>query len=141
MNVDEILNILLELSRRSFEMDEVPVGAVVVKNGEIIGYGMNDRESSKLITGHAEIKAINDACLKINDWRLDDCELYVSLKPCMMCTGAILESRIKKIYYLCERTNVRFECDSYLNVEKIDDQIKYDEYINLLKAFFEGKRG
>ena len=76
----------------------------------------------------------------MKNWRLDDCELYVSLKPCMMCTGAIIDSRIKKIYYLCDRTNVCFEAGKYLNLQKIDDDVSCDEYVKLLKLFFENKR-
>lgn len=136
----EIVNRVIELSQRSFDLDEVPVGAVVVRNGIIIGEGMNNREKNDIISGHAEINAINAACCYIGDWRLDDCELYVSLKPCMMCTGAIIDARIKKVYYLCDRTNVCFDSGKYLNLLKIDDIDGYDKYIKLLKLFFENKR-
>ena len=79
--------------------DEVPIGAVIVKNGAIISRGYNRRESSQIATNHAEIIAINKACKKLNSWRLDDCELYVTLEPCAMCAGAILNARIKKVYF------------------------------------------
>jgi len=136
----KIIDRIVELSQQSFDMDEVPVGAVVVKDGMIIGEGMNNRESSDLVSGHAEINAINAACCYLGDWRLDGCELYVSLEPCMMCTGAIVESRIKSVYYLCDRTNVCFEPGKYLNLFKIDDVEGYNRYIKLLKLFFEIKR-
>ena len=129
-----------DLAMKSYDIDEIPVGVIIVKNGEIISEGINSREKNKSVIGHAEINAIEAACKVIGDWRLDECEMYVTLLPCMMCSGAILESRIKKIYYLCNRTNVCFKTAEYINVEKIVD-IEYEEkYLNLLKLFFENKR-
>ena len=87
-------------AKKAAEQGDVPVGAVVVKDGKVIGVGRNCREKDKCATAHAEIMAINEACAKIGDWRLDGCDLYVSLMPCMMCAGAIHESRIGKVY-LC----------------------------------------
>ena len=136
----EFVDRVIELSRQSFDNDEVPVGAVIVCNGKIIGEGINNRENDNVISGHAEINAINAACRMIGDWRLDDCELYVALKPCMMCSGAIIDARIKNVYYLCDRTNVCFESGKYLNLLKIDDEMSCNEYIKLLKMFFENKR-
>ena len=92
------------------------------------------------VVGHAEINAIEAACKVVEDWRLDDCEMYVTLLPCMMCSGAILESRIKKTYYLCNRTNVCFQTSEYINVEKIENNVYEEKYLNLLKLFFENKR-
>lgn len=137
---NEFLERIYELSVDSFNADEIPVGAIVVKNGEIIGYGINSREKNNSIIGHAEINAIEMACNNVGDWRLDDCELYVTLKPCMMCTGAIIESRINSVYYLCDRTNVRFEPSGYVNTIKIQNEIYEEKYLNLLRLFFENKR-
>lgn len=131
---------IIELAKIAFDNDDIPVGAIVVKNGIIIGEGFNTRNRFKSVIGHAEIDAIEMACKHIGDWRLDDCEMYVTLKPCMMCTGTIVESRIKKVYYLCDRTNVHFNCENYLNLFKIDDSNKISEYLNLLQLFFENKR-
>jgi len=128
------------LAVESFNIDEIPVGAIIVKNDEIISVGINSRESNKNVMGHAEINAIEAACRVIGDWRLDDCEMYVTLLPCMMCSGAILESRIRKVYYLCDRTNVCFDSKKYLNVEKIDDIDMEDKYLKMLQLFFENKR-
>lgn len=89
----------LELAERSALEGEVPVGAVVVKDGEIIGEGRNRRERGKNALYHAEIEAIDSACKKLGGWRLWQCELYVTLEPCPMCAGAIINSRIKKVYY------------------------------------------
>lgn len=89
----------LELAKRSALEGEVPVGAVVVKDGEIVGEGRNRRERGKNALYHAEIEAIDSACKKLGGWRLWQCELYVTLEPCPMCAGAIINSRIKKVYY------------------------------------------
>ena len=78
---------------------EVPVGAVVVKDGEIIAEGRNRRETEKNALCHAEIEAINNACKKLGGWRLFGCDLYVTLEPCPMCAGAIINSRIKTVYF------------------------------------------
>ena len=78
---------------------DVPVGAVIVKNGEIIAFGCNEREKNNDISAHAEIVAIRQAELKLGNWRLDDCELYVTLEPCPMCAWAILQSRISTVYF------------------------------------------
>lgn len=89
----------LRLAELSYNEGEVPVGAVVVKNGVVIGEGRNRRESLKSVVSHAEIEAIESACKKLNDWRLDGCDLYVTLEPCPMCAGAIINSRIKKVFF------------------------------------------
>lgn len=140
MNEKDFVARILELSKISFDADEVPVGAVVVRDGIIVGEGINNREHDHIISGHAEINAINDACRKISDWRLDNCDLYVTLKPCMMCTGALIDSRIKSVYYLCDKTNVCFDDYNNLNLIKINDDNYEREYVDLLKKFFENKR-
>ncbi len=89
----------LELAKEASEMGEVPVGAVIVRNGEIIAEGKNGRETDKNALSHAEIEAINNACNTLGGWRLPGCELYVTLEPCPMCAGAIINSRIEKIYF------------------------------------------
>ena len=137
---DVFIKKIYELAVNSFNDDEIPVGAIVVKNNEIIGIGKNNREKNKSVVGHAEINAINDACNYVGDWRLDGCEMYVTLLPCMMCAGAIQESRINKVYYLCDRTNVRFDSSDYIETVKINDDIYNEKYLNLLQLFFENKR-
>ena len=134
--VEKIYSLALE----SYEQDEIPVGAIVVKNDEIIGIGINNREKDNSVIGHAEINAIEMACKIVGDWRLDGCVMYVTLLPCMMCAGTILESRIDKVYYLCNRTNVCFDSSIYLNVEKIYNDEYEEKYLNLLRLFFENKR-
>lgn len=91
----------VELAKTAFSMGEVPVGAVIVKKstGEIIGEGYNLREDKKNALAHAEIIAINNACKKLGGWRLPDCALYVTLEPCPMCCGAIINARIDDVFF------------------------------------------
>ncbi|MBQ1182843.1 MAG: nucleoside deaminase [Clostridia bacterium] len=95
----KFMNEALALAKKAGSLGEIPVGAVVVKDGEIIATGMNRRESENNALGHAEIEAISNACKSLGKWRLDDCELYVTLEPCPMCAGAIINSRIKKVIF------------------------------------------
>lgn len=83
---------------KAYKLNEVPVGCVIEKNGEIIGRGHNLVEKSKLTTRHAEIIAIEEACKNLDSWRLPDCNIYITLEPCTMCMGAILHARIKNIH-------------------------------------------
>ena len=136
----EYVKKIFDLAKESYNIDEIPVGAIVVRNNEIIGIGINSRQKNKSVIGHAEINAIETACKVVGDWRLDDCVMYVTLLPCMMCSGAILESRIKKVYYLCDRTNVCFDVKKYVDIEKIYDDEYEKKYLKMLQLFFENKR-
>ncbi|MBQ5590849.1 MAG: nucleoside deaminase [Clostridia bacterium] len=98
-NYTEFMEEALKLAYLSFDEQEVPVGAVVVKDGKIIGKGRNKREQLNNALSHAEIEAINDACNHLNSWRLENCDLYVTLEPCPMCAGAIINARINKVIY------------------------------------------
>lgn len=89
----------LELARAAYEDGEVPVGAVAVRKGEIVGEGRNRREKGKNALYHAEIEAIDNACKALGGWRLWECELYVTLEPCPMCAGAIVNARIPRVYF------------------------------------------
>lgn len=89
----------LQYAQKAFDLGEVPVGAVIVKNGKIVGTGYNMRETKQNALSHAEIEAINNACKTLGTWRLDGCELYVTLEPCPMCTGAIINARIKTVIF------------------------------------------
>ena len=89
----------LALAREAFADGEVPVGCVIVRDGQIIGRGRNRRETDKTALGHGEIEAISDACRNAGGWRLWDCTLYVTLEPCPMCAGAIINARIPRVVY------------------------------------------
>lgn len=93
------MDLAIVRAKHAAEDGEVPVGAVIVRNGEVIASGRNRREKTHNATAHAEIEAIQKACEAIGDWRLDDCEMYVTLEPCPMCSGAIINSRIKTVIF------------------------------------------
>lgn len=125
---------------------DVPVGALIVKNGEIISSACNEREKSNDISAHAEIIAIRRAETALNNWRLDDCELYVTLEPCPMCAWAILQSRIKTVYFGSYDTqygafgsvlDLRVQAKSKLNVY---GGILEEECNNIIENFWKNKR-
>ena len=89
----------LELAREAAAAGEVPVGCVIVRNGRIIGRGRNRREEKRAVASHAEMEAMAQANAALDSWRLEDCELYVTLEPCPMCAGAILNARIPRVFY------------------------------------------
>ena len=89
----------LDLAREAAAAGEVPVGCVIVRNGEVIGRGRNRREEKQAVSSHAEMEAMAQANAALGSWRLDGCELYVTLEPCPMCAGAILNARIQKVFY------------------------------------------
>ncbi len=99
MEKEDFMKYALSLAKISADEGEVPVGAVVVCDGEIVGEGRNRRETQKNALHHAEIEAINNACTNLGGWRLWKCDLYVTLEPCPMCAGAIINSRIKNVYF------------------------------------------
>ena len=96
---NEFMSIAIEEANVALKKSEVPVGAVIVKDGKVIAKAHNLRESAKNPLAHAEIIAINEACKVLGDWRLSGCDMYVTLEPCPMCTGAILQSRLQSIYF------------------------------------------
>ena len=114
---EHIMKEALKEAKKAYKKLEIPVGAVIVKDGEIIARGHNVKEEKKDTTKHAEIIAIQKASKKLDNWRLNDCEMYVTLEPCPMCAGAIIQSRIKKVYIgtMDEKTGA---CGSVLNLFK-----------------------
>ena len=96
---EKFMKAALKLAQKSAEEGEVPVGCVIVCDGKIVGRGRNRRETKKTALSHAEIEAIGKACKKLGGWRLWQCELFVTLEPCPMCSGAIINSRIKRVVY------------------------------------------
>ena len=105
----------LELAREAAEAGEVPVGCVIVQNGEIVGRGRNRREEKQATASHAEMEAIAEANKTLGSWRLDECELYVTLEPCPMCAGAIINARIGRVWYGA-RDEAMGACGGVLNL-------------------------
>ena len=96
---EAFMRLAIEQAQIAASLGEIPVGAVVVKDGQAIGRGYNRREIDSSATAHAEVLAIEDACKQLGTWRLTDCELYVTLEPCPMCAGAIINARIRRVIY------------------------------------------
>jgi len=132
------MKLALKEAKKAFQKDEVPVGAVIVKGNQVLAKAYNKKESSNNAISHAEILAISKACKKINDWRLNDCVLYVTLQPCEMCMGAIKEARISKVIYALEATNRYYEKDIEMN--KIECESFQKESLDFLQKFFKNKR-
>ncbi|MGM9631994.1 MAG: nucleoside deaminase [Eubacteriales bacterium] len=137
----------LECARRAYENGDVPVGAVIVKDGEIIAEAYNERESTGRATAHAEILAIERASEKLGRWRLSDCELYVTLEPCTMCAGAILNARVGRLYYAVKDSNSGafgsvLNLNSYPLLHKVaaDVGLCEEESRELLSDFFKKRR-
>ena len=128
----EYFEYILKLANNSLVTDDIPVGAIIVKNNEIIGEGWNTREKDSFILGHAEINAIKMASIYLNSWNLSDCELYVTLKPCSMCLEVIKQSRIKNVYYLLEKpSNKREFSKTLINCINIDPlRINYERKLS-----------
>lgn len=145
---ENFMKIALDEAKKAAGIDEVPVGAVIVKDGIIISQAFNTRESSKDATAHAEMAAIKKACEALGGWRLIDCEMYVTLEPCLMCSGAILQSRIEKLYMgamdpkagaagsvinVFEDYWFHHKCEVYTGILQ-------EECSSILKEFFKKKR-
>ncbi len=138
----------IRLAQIAFDKDEIPVGAIVIKDGKIIGRGYNQREKLKDPTAHAEIIAITAAANTIDDWRLNECTLYVTKEPCAMCAGAIINSRISNVIFGCYDAeggycgSIADLCrDSRLNNDVTVRGGIYEEIcLSLIQDFFKTKR-
>ena len=138
------MNEAIKEAKKAFALGEVPVGCVIVKDNKIISRGYNLRETSQSAIMHAEIIAINEACKVLNSWRLNDCDLYVTLEPCAMCAGAILLSRITKVIF--GASDPKFgsvvSITNLLDIENYNHKVIYEsgileeECAKLLKGFF-----
>lgn len=128
--------------------DEVPIGAVIVKDDKIIARAHNKMEKTQLATAHAEILAINKACKKLNSWRLDGAEMYVTIEPCAMCAGAIVNARIKKVYFGayeeksgCAQSKFEVLTNSGLNHStEFEGGIEGERCAQIIKNYFKAKR-
>ena len=132
---------------KAYKLDEVPIGAVIIKENKIIGRGFNQVESLIDATAHAEIIAITSASNTLNDWRLNDCNIYITKEPCLMCYGAIINSRIKNIYYgFSDKENgFKSKIDNKLlfyknHLENIEGSILENDCKSIISKFFISKR-
>ena len=147
MNI-KYMEMALKEAEIAFEQDEVPIGCVIVKDDMVLACGHNLKQQLNSSLAHAEIVCINEACNKINSKYLDGCDLYVSLETCMMCMGAIIQSRIANVYYAASDPKGGF-CHSVIHVNEIRNLNHYpklyegymkEDSARLLKLFFKMKR-
>lgn len=141
------MSLAINQAKKALKQDEVPVGAIIVKNSKVIATAFNKREKSKDATNHAEIIAIKKACKKVKDFRLIDAEMYVTLEPCLMCLGAILNARINKVYFGAKNnkenvlTSEEIINRAELNhVTKIEGGVLEEECSSLITNYFKDKR-
>lgn len=147
MHDEEFMDQALALAAQAAAEGEVPVGCVIVRGGQIVGRGRNRRETAKTALGHAEIEAIADACRNLGGWRLWDCTLYVTLEPCPMCAGAIVNARIPRVVYGAADTKAG-SCGSVCNLfsmnfnhhPQVVSGIRQAECAALLREFFQNLR-
>ncbi len=133
---------------KAFDEDEVPVGCVIARGEEVIARAHNRKEKRNCAVYHAEIECINKATKKLNNWNLKGCQMYVTLEPCMMCTGAIINSRVDEVCFACRDpkggamvSNIRImEVGNLNHYPKISEGIMEEECSKLLKEFFRNKR-
>ena len=144
----KFLDMAFELAEKAYNLNEVPIGAVIIKNDEVIGCGYNQKESTNSVLKHAELIAIEEASKNLNNWRLDDCNIYITLDPCPMCASAIKQARIKNVYSALNNTD-----DSYLEIinkifvgDNTNPSVNFisnldvDKSKNLLNSFFKKQR-
>ncbi len=144
---DKFMMLALENAKRAYEAGDVPVGAVIVKDGEVIAEGYNEREAGNSATAHAEVLAIERACQRLGRWRLSDCEMYVTLEPCPMCAGAILNARLGCVYFAAKDANAGalgsvINLNSYplLYKVRVERGPLEEESRELLSSFFKSRR-
>lgn len=147
MDKEYFMKIALAEAKKAYELGEIPVGAVVTKDNEVISKSYNKRETGKNAVFHAELDAIYQACEKLGGWRLWECELYVTLEPCPMCAGAIVNAKIPNVYFGAYDTK-NGACGSALNVLNMPNNFRPEfeggilesECSKLIKDFFKNLR-
>lgn len=138
----------LKLAKKALSLGEVPIGCVIVRDEKIIGRGYNRRNTDKLVLSHAEITAIKKASRIVDDFRLEDCVMYVTLEPCQMCAGAIVQARIPRLFYGCknEKAGSAGSIINILDIKEFNHKTKTDggilenECKEVLQEFFKGLR-
>lgn len=133
---EKYMMIAIKEAEKAYKKNEVPVGAIIVQNNKVIAKSFNTREKTHNILGHAEINTIKKASKKLRTWKLDGCEMYVTLKPCSMCETVIKQSRIKNVYYILDKLDFKKEYDK-TNFKKLEF---CNNYLEILNQFFRNKR-
>lgn len=142
------MDLALEEAKKAYELDETPIGAIIVHKGEVIARACNRRNTDKNSLAHAEIMAIQQACEQIGDWRLEECTIYITLEPCPMCAGAIVQARIPQVVYGASSPKAGFG-GSVLNILEMDALnhrcevirgVGEEESAQLLKEYFKKMR-
>ncbi|MDD2469838.1 MAG: nucleoside deaminase [Bacilli bacterium] len=136
---NKYIQLTIDLANKAYAVGEVPVGAVIVQGDAIVSSAYNQKETTNIATRHAELIAIEEASRVKGDWRLDDCIMYVSLEPCMMCKGAIMESRIKQVVYAAKDMQNKYQ-NVDANIMQVNDPILIDESTAVIKKFFANMR-
>lgn len=140
--IEKYMTLALKEAKKAYTKGDVPVGAIIVKNDKVISKAYNKKEKNNNAIMHAEIIAISKACRKLKTWHLEDCTLYTTLEPCLMCTGAIIQSRINTIYYSASNENFG-EIEQLKKYNKnviIKKGLLEKESKKLLQNFFKDKR-
>jgi len=148
MYLEKFMALAMELAEIAFKENEVPVGAVIVQDGMVIGTGFNQVIKKNSVSSHAEIIAINSASQTINNYRLNECEIYVTLEPCHMCAKAIVDARLKNLYFAAPepKTGSIISIDNFLDKKFLNHKVHYEHGIlqqkssKLLRNFFESER-
>ena len=148
LSPDDLMQLALIEAKKALALIEVPVGAIVVKENKLIGAGYNSVIRDNSVTAHAEINAIHAACQTINNYRLANCDLYVTLEPCHMCAKAIVDARIDNVYFAAfePKTGSIVSVDNFFDKKFLNHRVNYvsglmqDESSKLLKDFFRARR-
>lgn len=137
----DYFDITIKLAKKAYKQNEVPVGAIIVFNNKIIAKAYNKRTSKHDIINHAEIMVIRKAAKKLGDWRLNECDLYVTLEPCNMCKEVIKQSRINNVYYLIDKYDYKkgYSKTKFNRVSGKEYSFQQENYSNLLSKFFKLK--
>ncbi len=144
--MNKYMNEAINQAKKAYKKGEIPVGAVIVKDNKILSKAYNKREKKQQATKHAEIIAIEKACKKLKSWRLENCEIYVTLEPCPMCAGAICNARIKKLYFGAEeQTSKDNLLEKILNSTRLNHKVEIEKIESkqaseLMSSFFKTKR-
>lgn len=145
---EKYMKMALKEAKRAYDLNEVPIGCVIVRDDKVIGKAYNKRNTDKNVLSHAELMAMQQACKKTGDWRLEDCTMYVTLEPCQMCSGAMVQARLKKV--VIGSMNAKAGCaGSVLNIlqmEQFNHQVEIEKGVleeecsQILSSFFSDLR-